>query len=74
MGDPVQPLPPDPVWAVKEGLDCHLVLEERVKGTYRTEASGNNFLYQLMGVKSIDVVEGGTDMMAAMEKKSGRTV
>jgi D-cysteine desulfhydrase len=57
-------------WAVKEGLDCHLVLEERVKGTYRTEASGNNFLYQLMGVKSIDVVEGGTDMMAAMEKKA----
>jgi D-cysteine desulfhydrase len=57
-------------WAVKEGLDCHLVLEERVKGTYRTDASGNNFLYQLMGVKSIDVVPGGTDMMAAMEKKA----
>jgi D-cysteine desulfhydrase len=57
-------------WAVKEGLDCHLVLEERVKGTYRTDASGNNFLYQLMGVKSIDVVPGGTDMTTAMEKKA----
>ena len=57
-------------WAVKEGLDCHLILEERVKGTYRTDASGNNFLYQLMGVKSIDVVQAGTDMMGAMEKKA----
>jgi D-cysteine desulfhydrase len=57
-------------WAVKEGLDCHLILEERVKGSYRTDASGNNFLFQLMGVKSIEVVPGGTDMMGAMEKKA----
>jgi D-cysteine desulfhydrase len=57
-------------WAVKEGLDCHLILEERVKGAYNPDASGNNFLYQLMGVKSIEVVPGGTDMMAAMEKKA----
>ena len=26
-------------WAVKEGLDCHLVLEERVKDSYNPEAS-----------------------------------
>lgn len=57
-------------WAVKEGLDCHLILEERVKGAYNPDASGNNFLYQLMGVKTIEVVPGGTDMMAAMEKKA----
>ncbi len=57
-------------WSVKEGLDCHLVLEERVEGSYRKDASGNNFLYQLMGVKSIEVVKGGTDMDAAMEKKA----
>ncbi len=57
-------------WAVKEGLDCHLILEERVKGSYKTDASGNNFLFQLMGVKSIQVVSGGTDMMGAMEKKA----
>jgi len=55
-------------WAVKEGLDCHLVLEERVKGSYNPEASGNNFLFQLMGVKSITVVPGGSDMMGEMEK------
>ncbi len=57
-------------WAVKEGLDCHLVLEERVPGSYRPEASGNNFLYQLMGVSSISVVPGGSNMAAEMEKKA----
>lgn len=57
-------------WSVKEGLDCHLVLEERVEGSYKPEGSGNNFLFELMGVKSIDVVAGGTDMMAAMEEKA----
>lgn len=57
-------------WAVKEGLDCHLVLEERVVGSYKPSASGNNFLFQLLGVKSITVVPGGTNMMAEMEKLS----
>ena len=55
-------------WAVKEGMDCHLVLEERVKDSYSLEASGNNFLFQLMGVKSITVVPGKSDMVAEMEK------
>lgn len=55
-------------WAVKEGLDCHLVLEERVKGSYKPKASGNNFLFQLMGVKSTTVVPGGSPMLAEMEK------
>lgn len=55
-------------WSVKEGLDCHLVLEERVKGSYSPEASGNNFLYQLMGAKTISVKPGGSNMLAAMEE------
>ena len=55
-------------WAVKEGLDCHLVLEERVKGSYSPDASGNNFLFHLMGVKSITVVPGGSNMMDEMQK------
>lgn len=55
-------------WAVKEGLDCHLILEERVKDSYNPEASGNNFLFQLMGVKSITVVPGGSDMLGEMDK------
>jgi D-cysteine desulfhydrase len=59
-------------WAVKEGMDCHLILEERVKGSYKPEASGNNFLFQLMGVKSITVVPGGSDMMGEMEKLSAK--
>lgn len=57
-------------WSAKEGLDCHLVLEERVKGSYKKEASGNNFLFELLDVKTIEVVEGGSDMLAQMEKKA----
>lgn len=56
-------------WSAKEGLDCHLILEERVKGSYKEEGSGNNFLFELLGVKSIDVVQGGSDMMAEMTQK-----
>ncbi len=55
-------------WSVKEGLDCHLVLEERVKDSYKEAASGNNFLFQLLGVKSITVKAGGTNMLEAMEE------
>jgi len=57
-------------WSAKEGLDCHLILEERVKGSYKEAASGNNFLFELLDVKSIGVVAGGSDMMAEMGKKA----
>ena len=53
--------------AVKEGLKCHLVLEERVPNSYNPDASGNNFLFRLLGVEGINVVRGGSDMMAEME-------
>lgn len=59
-------------WAVYEGMECHLVLEERVKDSYHPEASGNNFLFQLMGVASITVVPGGSIMMDEMEKVAAR--
>jgi D-cysteine desulfhydrase len=52
--------------AVREGLKCGLVLEERAPGSYKPRASGNNFLYHLMGVDRIQAVPGGTDMTAAM--------
>jgi D-cysteine desulfhydrase len=52
--------------AVREGLKCGLVLEERVPGSYKPQASGNNFLYRLMGVDRIRVVPGGSDMLGAM--------
>jgi D-cysteine desulfhydrase len=54
--------------AVKEGLKCRLVLEERVPGSYNPEASGNNFLFRLLGVEKIEVVPGGSNMLAAMQK------
>jgi D-cysteine desulfhydrase len=53
--------------AVKEGLKCRLVLEERVPGSYREEASGNNFLYRLLGVEAVRVVAGGADLAKEME-------
>ena len=51
---------------VKEGIACHLVLEERVPGSYNPDASGNNFLFRLLGVRGITVVPTGTDMEATM--------
>lgn len=54
--------------AVKEGLKCRLVLEERVPGSYNREASGNIFLFQLLGVEKIEIVPGGSNMMDAMQK------
>lgn len=52
--------------AVKEGLKCQLVLEERVAGSYHPEASGNNFLFHLLGVEKTRVVPGGADLESAM--------
>jgi D-cysteine desulfhydrase len=52
--------------AVKEGLKCRLVLEERVPNSYKPDASGNNFLFRLLGVENIKVVPGGSDMMKEM--------
>jgi D-cysteine desulfhydrase len=54
--------------AVKEGLKCHLVLEQRVPGSYDKYAGGNNLLFHLLGVEGVHVVEGGSDMMAEMQK------
>lgn len=52
--------------AVKEGLKCRLVLEERVAGSYDADASGNNFLFRLMGVDGVRVVPGGANMDTEM--------
>jgi D-cysteine desulfhydrase len=65
--------------AVREGLKCRLVLEQRVPGSYRPEASGNNFLFGLLGVEAVTVVNAGDDLAAAMQsvadalKAEGRT-
>lgn len=52
--------------AVQEGLRCRLVIEERVAGSYAADATGNNLLFDLMGVESVTVVPGGSDLAAAM--------
>jgi len=54
--------------AIREGLKCQLVLEERVPGSYDPEASGNNFLYRLLGAEKIHVVQGGGDVGAAQNE------
>jgi D-cysteine desulfhydrase len=54
--------------AVKEGLKCRLVLEERVPGSYNPDASGNNFLFKLLGVEAVTVVKTGVDLAAEMQK------
>lgn len=64
--------------AAKEGLKCRLVLEQRVSGSYSADASGNNLLFDLLGVEKVDVVEAGADLGAAMNaiaddlKREGR--
>lgn len=54
--------------AVAEGLRCRFVIEERVPGSYRDDASGNHLLFRLLGVEDITVVPAGTNMMAAMQQ------
>lgn len=54
--------------AKKEQLECHFVLEERVKDSYHKDANGNNFLFNLLAVDGTTVVPAGTDLMAEMEK------
>ena len=54
--------------AIKEGMKCRFVIEERVPNSYDINASGNNFLFRLMGVEAITVVPSGTNMLEAMQK------
>jgi len=56
--------------AAKEGLACRLVLEEIVPGGYHPDASGNNLLFNLMGVEKINVVPGGSDVKQAVEQEA----
>jgi len=54
--------------AVKEGLQCRLLLEERVAGSYDPQGNGNHFMFQLMGAETIEVLPGGADMAGAMQR------
>ena len=52
--------------AVVEGLQCQLLLEERVPGSYTPTGSGNNFLYRLLGVERVKVTPGGSPLLQIM--------
>ncbi|MFS1514740.1 D-cysteine desulfhydrase [Chengkuizengella sp. SCS-71B] len=52
--------------AVKEGLKCRLVIEER-NHLYNPKENGNVFLYNLLGAEQIKVVPDGTDVVKEME-------
>lgn len=54
--------------AVKEGLKCRILLEERVKDSCNPETSGNNFLFRLLGVEKIKVVPLGSNLMVMMQE------
>jgi D-cysteine desulfhydrase len=54
--------------AVKEGLQCQFVIEERVPNSYNAKASGNNFMFKLLGVEAMTVVPGGSNMAQAMQQ------
>jgi len=53
--------------AVREGLKCRFVIEERLPGSYRVDASGNQFMFRLLGVEAVTVVPGGSDLLAALQ-------
>ena len=54
--------------AVKEGLKCRLLLEERVAGSFDPRGNGNHFMFELLGAETIEVFPSGTDMAAAMQR------
>ncbi len=51
-----------------EGLACRLVLERYADRAYDPDASGNTFLFRLLGVEERVVVAPGADMNAAMDE------
>ena len=58
--------------AAREGLNCRLVLEQRVAGSYKKQASGNNFLFDLLGAETLAIVDGGSDLNAAMREEADK--
>jgi len=52
--------------AAKEGMERWIVLEQRIKGIYDDKATGNNFLYGLLGAKKKLVKKGA--LVTGMEE------
>lgn len=47
--------------AAREGLECYVLLEERIPGSYKPDAGGNNYVFELLGAKQIPVPAGGIE-------------
>lgn len=58
-------------WAIKEGLDCHLVLTEKVEGSYKADAAGNIFLFHLMQATSLRLAPFGASPLEIMDEMAG---
>jgi D-cysteine desulfhydrase len=54
--------------AVKEGLQCRLVLAESTPGAYQPDGGGNVLLYHLLGAEKILTVPWGTDLLQATKQ------
>jgi len=54
--------------AIKEGLNCQLVLQEKQPGTYDKQASGNNFLYELLGAENISIISPEANALEEMNR------
>jgi len=54
--------------AVKEQIACHLVLIEEDFQTYNPKAGGNNLLYNLLNVNSINIISSKADPNEEMQK------
>jgi len=53
--------------AVKENLNCILVLEDGVEESTEPDFNGNYFLYHLLGAEHIKIVPNGSDLMKEMQ-------
>lgn len=54
--------------AIREGIKCQLVIEERIPNSYDIHANGNNFLFNLMQPEAIHVYPFGQSPVEEMEK------
>lgn len=63
--------------AAREGIDCYLILEERIPGSYDPDAGGNNYIFALLGAKQIpaplDGVDPVRDKLLAKLKSEGKS-
>jgi D-cysteine desulfhydrase len=60
--------------AVREGLYCRLILSEIDPGSYHPEASGNVFLYNLLGVEKVKLVPWGTDLIGELQNAAAEAI